>query len=92
MRLTNFEIKSIKNTAIEVFGINTKIYLFGSRTDDTQKGGDIDLYVETDNDKKIQFLLKLEDKIGEQKIDVILSYYNKGTLIETIAKNTGILL
>ena len=46
MRLSEFEIKSI----VESFNNHFKtgdIYLFGSRTDDSQKGGDIDLYIDT---------------------------------------------
>jgi len=39
MRLTQFEIQSIVNTFHEVFR-NGEIYLFGSRTDDTKKGGE----------------------------------------------------
>lgn len=38
MRLTDFEIIAIKNTFKEVFG-DGKIYLFGSRMDDTKKKG-----------------------------------------------------
>jgi len=44
MRLTNLEQKSIKETFSEIFKTG-KIYLFGSRTDDNKRGGDIDLYI-----------------------------------------------
>ena len=44
MRLTRYEIDAIKNCFIQVFSAG-QIYLFGSRTDDTEKGGDIDLYL-----------------------------------------------
>ena len=47
MRLTPFEQNSIKKTFSETFK-SGKIYLFGSRTDDTQRGGDIDLYIVLD--------------------------------------------
>lgn len=43
MRLLNYEIDSIKKTFFEIFE-NGNIYLFGSRVDDSLKGGDIDLF------------------------------------------------
>ncbi len=77
MRLTDFESNAIKQSACEVFGAKTQVFLFGSRTDDSKKGGDIDLYikVETRNDlkHKIKYLLMLEQKIGEQKIDIVFA-------------------
>ncbi len=42
MRLTKHEIESIKKAFQETFE-NGKIYLFGSRVDDTKRGGDIDV-------------------------------------------------
>ncbi len=77
MRLTDFEIKSIKQTFLEVFE-DGEIYLFGSRVDDSLKGGDIDLYIKVKENqdllyKKIQFLAKIKEKIGDQKIDVVIS-------------------
>ena len=93
MRLTKKEIESIKSCFKEVFQ-NGKIYLFGSRTDDNKKGGDIDLYIITDKTKdlaykKIKFLVALKRKIGEQKIDVVLNY-DKNRPIEQKALKEGI--
>ena len=48
MRLSIEESKMIRDSAVKYFGKNSKIYLFGSRTDDKKKGGDIDIYIETD--------------------------------------------
>jgi predicted nucleotidyltransferase len=98
MRLTNQEIKSIKESFHQVFDCG-KIYLFGSRVDDSLKGGDIDLFIELDIiltvkevlDKISKFKISLYDKIGEQKIDVIISK-DKTRLIETEALKKGILL
>ena len=80
MRLTKYEITSIKKSFKEVFE-DGEIYLFGSRVDDSLKGGDIDLYIKLNHpistrnilDKKSKFRIKLEDKIGEQKIDIVIS-------------------
>jgi predicted nucleotidyltransferase len=46
LRLSNFYKETIINIGREIFGQNTQIYLFGSRTDDAKRGGDIDLYLE----------------------------------------------
>jgi predicted nucleotidyltransferase len=95
MRLTHDQIQAIKQSAQEVFGSTVEVFLFGSRVDDTKKGGDIDLYIKAQNDNdfahKIKFLVALEQKIGEQKIDVILAV-NKNMPIEQQALSTGILL
>ncbi|ACO04909.1 MULTISPECIES: nucleotidyltransferase domain-containing protein [Persephonella] len=96
VRLTEEEIKAIKETAQDIFGKKTEVYLFGSRTDIDKKGGDIDLYIipeKRDNlfDRKLKFLVKLKSRIGEQKIDVIIA----GSCdkdIEKVARETGVLL
>ena len=73
-----------------------KIYLFGSRVDDSKRGGDIDLYLipnikESLQIKKIKFLLKLNMILGEQKIDIVISN-DINRSIEVVALNEGILL
>ena len=95
MRLTKYEINSIKKAFKETFG-EGKVFLFGSRVDDTKRGGDIDLYIESKQkenllDKKIDFLVSLKQKIGDQKIDVIISK-DKSRLIEQEAIKKGIKL
>lgn len=40
MRLQTDEIKTIIQTAREIYGESVKVYLFGSRTDDSKRGGD----------------------------------------------------
>jgi len=99
LRLTEEEIKAIKETSKEVFGKDVKVWIFGSRTDLSKKGGDIDIYIEIPDfdadkifDKKIKFLVDLEDKIGEQKIDVIVAPYGCKKYYCLEAKNTGIML
>ena len=73
-------------------------FLFGSRVDDTRKGGDIDLYLDPANcdycniyEQKLQFLVQLQEKIGLQKIDVVL-HENRERPIEQEAIKNGVKL
>ncbi|MCD6172190.1 MAG: nucleotidyltransferase domain-containing protein [Sulfurimonas sp.] len=95
MRLSKYYLESIKTTFSSIFKEGT-IYLFGSRIDDTKKGGDIDLYIEVDDksdlfEKKIKFLSKLKQKIDNQKIDVVFNE-DKTRLIEQEARKWAIAL
>ena len=94
MRLTESEIRAIQETFLDVFE-SGEIFLFGSRIDDTKRGGDIDLYISTPYKdglvrRKIDFLVKLKRKIGEQKIDVVLDR-GQDNPIDRVAKQ-GVLL
>jgi len=95
MRLNEYEIDSIKETFEKIFDGGV-IILFGSRVDDDKKGGDIDLYLQPDNvqnlkEKKINFLIALKARIGEQKIDVIIAK-DPNRIIELEAIEKGIKL
>jgi predicted nucleotidyltransferase len=82
MRLTQFQIATINKLARKHFGQDACVYLFGSRTDDHKKGGDIDLFVNHTNEAtltletKIHFLAELKAKIGDRKIDVVFDNEN----------------
>ena len=96
MRLSAYYQRVIKQKAAEVFGTNVRVYLFGSRIDDSKKGGDIDLWIETTDQrdlirKKVRFLAALDRKLGEQKMDVLF-FRNGSTGIERTALETGIRL
>jgi hypothetical protein len=98
MRLSTYEISSIKDTFNNIFK-DGKIFLFGSRIDYNKRGGDIDLFIKLNYplntkerlDKKSKFKLALYDKIGEQKIDVVISK-DENRSIEKEALRTGVLL
>ena len=82
MRLSPFQIDTINKLARKHFGEKTTVYLFGSRTDDSKQGGDIDLFINTPNEAaltieaKIHFLAALKTKIGNRKIDVVFDDAN----------------
>jgi len=48
MRLSVTEQQQFIHLTTQHFGQSAHLYLFGSRVDDKQKGGDIDLFIETD--------------------------------------------
>lgn len=93
MRLSYSEIEKIVNLKDSIFSKETKIFLFGSRADDSKKGGDIDLYIQSDEEnnfeKKIIFLELLKDIFGEQKIDIVFAK-DKNRDIEQQALEKGI--
>jgi predicted nucleotidyltransferase len=77
------------------------LWLFGSRVKLDLKGGDIDLYIETNYlsqeiaiEKKLDFLVDLKKQIGDQKIDVIIrcSYEKQHLPIWTEAIQHGVQL
>lgn len=75
MRLSNFE-KSVIFNAITTEDANARVFLFGSRTDDTSRGGDIDLLVLSKNfsrEKLRTARWRILEQLGEQKIDIITS-------------------
>jgi predicted nucleotidyltransferase len=75
MRLDEKTRMAIKNAVLSLDS-NAKVFLFGSRTDDSKKGGDIDILVLSDKLKfsdKIQILTNIFKQIEEQKIDIIIA-------------------
>ena len=96
MRLSNEEIKHIKEQTKAIFGPEANVYLFGSRTDDHKKGGDIDLLIEPGNlyDETLQVVrlkTKLHVCLGLQQIDVVVAR-DPNRLIEQEAAKTKICL
>lgn len=97
MRLNNNEKNKIIECAKFYFGTRIKLYLFGSRVDDNKKGGDIDLYLETetrvDLQTQINFLTEIYKNITQRKVDLIIKMPNSKPLaIYKTAKQEGILL
>jgi predicted nucleotidyltransferase len=75
MRLLEEEKEAIRD-AVARFDRGADVYLFGSRVDNTKKGGDIDILVISDKINKGSLFLIEEEifkRIEEQKIDFILS-------------------
>ncbi len=81
MRITETERRVLRDAAREAFGADSTVFLFGSRVDDSRRGGDIDLLVETGKtghaaifEAQLRFLATVKLALGEQKIDVLVDY------------------
>jgi uncharacterized protein len=81
MRLSEFEIESIKSLANLHFGKNVQVFLFGSRTRNQQRGGDIDLFIRNPDSEQLRIRTKIN--FITDLIDVVLE--NPAT------KNSGFL-
>jgi predicted nucleotidyltransferase len=73
MRITAYQHQVILAATREFFGERALVRLFGSRMDDTQRGGDIDLWVETPQLEplKAKKSLQLSSAIARQLGDCI---------------------
>ncbi len=81
MRVTTEQIKIFNVHARNCFGKDAVFWLFGSRVDDSKKGGDYDFFIETnlnDADKvierKIKLLVELQGtaQFEDEKIDLVV--------------------
>lgn len=96
MRIDQKTLRLIKELAMKYFGEDCEVRIFGSRIDDSKRGGDIDIYIETqvdaDFEKRAGFLKDLKISIGDQKIDLLIQKRGKpfkGFLYK-YAKSTGV--
>jgi uncharacterized protein len=80
MRLTQRQQSVITDVAAETFGPDAKVILFGSRVDDTKRGGDIDLLVECPHPianaglAAARMAARIQLRLGEQKIDILYTW------------------
>ena len=96
IRLQPTQQEAIKQLGLEFFE-NAKVFVFGSRTDMMQKGGDIDIYIQTTKKEailkaKLAFLREFEKRFGEQKVDLLVDNGSKKKTIFEIARKEGVLL
>ncbi len=96
MRLNNEEQESIKRIIAKAFGSDAQIFLFGSRADDSKRGGDVDLYVvPAQRDdlymKRVTCLGQLERALL-YPVDLVVAEPTASRPIDRIALKTGVVL
>ena len=78
MRLSDDERKIIREVVERRLGPGARALLFGSRVDDTRRGGDIDLLIELPDDPEDiyalqrQLYVKLLRALEERPVDVLV--------------------
>jgi predicted nucleotidyltransferase len=99
MRLTNDQVQIILQLAHQIAGSKVLVRLFGSRLDDTARGGDLDIMLEltepVDNPALMaaQMSAKVSRAMYGRKVDILLSAPNLMRLpIHDIAYKEGQLL
>jgi uncharacterized protein len=84
MRLSDREKEIIRSAAREAFGSSARVLVFGSRLDDSARGGDLDLLVQCRGPLKdsglraARFSALIQLQTGLRKIDVLAAWPGAG--------------
>lgn len=81
MRLSAVERHAVESACREALPAGARVLLFGSRLDDSRRGGDIDLLVELPEplsaddvvDRRSRFTARLYRLLEERRIDVVMT-------------------
>ncbi|MBX9916421.1 MAG: nucleotidyltransferase domain-containing protein [Nitrosomonas sp.] len=99
VRLSAGEIDVIRATVHGLLGDGARIRIFGSRARLDEKGGDIDILIETEQKLSdrvataCRLTSQLQMQLGDQKIDVIIvDPETREQPIHQIARKTGVVL
>ncbi|MDI6767817.1 MAG: nucleotidyltransferase domain-containing protein [Bacteroidota bacterium] len=95
MRLLPKEIEFIKSTILgRVPG--AEVFIFGSRTHDRARGGDIDILIisedEVSLEENLRIKIDLKEKLGDQKIDLICQTASHLSPFAELMKTEGVRL
>lgn len=94
MRLTPGQIENIRAIVAEQAWPQAAVWLFGSRVDDAAKGGDVDLYVESDPlplANELRCKIALEAAL-DLPVDLIVRPAGSASPIARLAKHAGVRL
>jgi len=93
MRLEKDKAAFLKSVILEVME-DASIWLFGSRTDDKKKGGDIDILVISERKLSFSEIIKIQvafwQRFGEQKLDIVSFAHKEKAIFKDIAIENAI--
>ena len=95
MRLTTDQVDAIRQRVESHMGPKARIWLFGSRVDDSRRGGDVDLYVEPATLPDLEARLRCKSAIADAldlDVDLIVQQPGRDLPIYRIAKHSGVAL
>ena len=95
MRLTADQVGAIRERIHNHLGPHAQIWLFGSRVDDTRRGGDVDLYVEPETPPDLMASLRCKSELADTldlNVDLIVQQPGRDLPIYRIARQSGVQL
>lgn len=95
MRLPPQELQAAVDVVRKHLGASAAVWLFGSRVDDAKKGGDVDLYVETDAASVALPVARARGELGDvlgRHVDLVVNNHTRDEPIFEIAKAQGVRL
>ena len=87
MRLTPDQTRAIRQGIQRHMGEHARIWLFGSRVNDSRRGGDVDLYVEPETAPDLTARLALEKTPGLPVDIVVLQRGAPGSAFARMARS-----
>ena len=88
IRLTTGEVQVIREE-VQRLDPAAEVYLFGSRTDESARGGDIDLWVRSariDYADRLRLQVRLKERMGWQRIDLLVSASDDDPMVRAAAE------
>ena len=95
MRLTSDQAQVIRDRICGCMGPHARIWLFGSRVDDSRRGGDVDLYVEPQTEPDLITRLRCKSALADAldlNVDLIVQQSGHDLPIYRIARQSGVAL
>ena len=99
MRLLPDQTEAIRRMTRQLAGHDARVWIFGSRLDEGQRGGDVDLQIELDRPVEHPAVLaaslsaSVSRRFHGRKVDVLIAAPNLAVLpIHHVARREGVLL
>ena len=93
MRLTPDQADTIRRRIRGFMGPQARIWLLGSRADDSRRGGDVDLYVKPESAPSLEARLMCKSRLADAldlNVDLIVQQPGRDLPIYRIAKQSGV--